>query len=97
MPVTSSMRCSSKVRMSPLRKVVTVRPTEALEQALTIGPAFRRLRLSKGIKLSEAARKADMPPPQLHQIESGVLDVRASTLWRLLKAYEAEIADVWPA
>lgn len=67
-----------------------------VQQAKSVGPALKDLRISKGLRQKDVARDCDMTASQLANIEKGTRDVRVSTLLRLLKVLDAQITDIWP-
>lgn len=59
-----------------------------------IGDALRILRARAGLTQEELAARADLDGPYLSRVESGLRDIRWSTLKRLLAALDADLRQL---
>ncbi len=61
-----------------------------------IGENLRRLRIARGLKVQEVARRAGLPASSYSCLEGGWYNINLDNLFRILQALGAEIQDVWP-
>jgi transcriptional regulator with XRE-family HTH domain/Zn-dependent peptidase ImmA (M78 family) len=64
------------------------------EESRRIGRRLGALRENNGISQKDAARLAGMAPSQLAKIESGKVDLRVSTVQKVLRALGGTLADI---
>lgn len=64
------------------------------EESRRIGRRLRALREDRGYSQKAVADTASMSPPQLAKIEKGESDLRISTLSSILRALDADFADI---
>ncbi len=61
-----------------------------------VGESLRRLRVAKGVKVQDVARRAGLPASSYSCLEGGWYNINLDNLFRILQVLEAEIAEVWP-
>lgn len=64
------------------------------EESRRIGRRLKALREDRNLSQRDLAKLADMSGPQLSKIESGNFDLRLSTVRTLLRALDADFADI---
>jgi transcriptional regulator with XRE-family HTH domain len=57
---------------------------DVLNETSVLGPRLRALRLSRGLSLRELARRLDLSPSTISQIETGKLQPSVRTLYALV-------------
>jgi transcriptional regulator with XRE-family HTH domain len=62
--------------------------------SLALGPEIRALRASRGLSVSELARRSDLSQSFLSQFESGQSDISVGRLIRLAQALDIDVADL---
>lgn len=61
-----------------------------------VGERLRRLRVARGIKVQEIARRAGLPPSSYSCLEGGWYNINLDNLFRILQVLEADVTAVWP-
>lgn len=74
-----------------------MRKREAIHVSHRIGTNLKRLRQSKGVEHQRMAALMQISGQRLRVIERGDVDLRASTILRMLDILGADIKNVWPA
>jgi transcriptional regulator with XRE-family HTH domain len=67
---------------------------DVLNETSVLGPRLRALRLSRGLSLRELARRLDLSPSTISQIETGKLQPSVRTLYALVSEFGVTIDAV---
>ena len=61
-----------------------------------VGERLRRLRVARGLKVQEIARRAGLPPSSYSCLEGGWYNINLDNLFRILQVLETDVTSVWP-
>ena len=61
-----------------------------------VGERLRRMRVARGLKVQEIARRAGLPPSSYSCLEGGWYNINLDNLFRILQVLEANVTSVWP-